>query len=167
MIFDPLRTDSGWLLGPARTLRHPTSDDTAASCRPRISRRRPDGQPPHHPATHRDVIMMAQPDLYAVLGLTRDATPTEISHAYRTLLRRYHPDTRAPGGSSQNAAADSALQQVLTAYAVLRDPRRRAAYDQRHPVQPRSSVRTPPVYAFPAGDPPWQAGPVRWTPWPT
>lgn len=120
------------------------------------------------PVTHRNVIMMTQPDLYAVLGLTRDATSAEISHAYRLLLRRYHPDTRMPGSQSQNAAADAALQQVLTAYTVLRDPGRRAAYDQRYPAQPsQSSARTRSSHAFPPGEAPWRAGPVRWTPWPT
>jgi preprotein translocase subunit Sec63 len=75
-----------------------------------------------------DAIMTTQPtDLYAILGLNRHATQAQISHAYRSLLRRYHPDTRTtPGDPSQDAVSDAALQQVLTAYAVLRDPGRRA-----------------------------------------
>ena len=35
-------------------------------------------------------------DLYAILGVPPDATLAEIGHAYRSLLRRHHPDTRAP-----------------------------------------------------------------------
>src|SRR4030095_13045867 len=37
-----------------------------------------------------------RPDLYAILGLAPSATQAEISHAYRSLLRQHHPDTRAP-----------------------------------------------------------------------
>ena len=71
-------------------------------------------------------------DLYAILGLDRYATQAEIAHAYRTLLRRHHPDTRTDGDPSQDAVSDAALQQILTAYAVLRDPDRRTDYDQRY-----------------------------------
>ncbi|WAX55783.1 J domain-containing protein [Jatrophihabitans cynanchi] len=108
------------------------------------------------------------PDLYAVLGITAQATPAEISHAYRSLLRHHHPDTRGIGDQAHATASDNALQQVLAAYSVLGDPVRRAAYDRgvaarsqpvivrrqpQHPRPPRgSSVPTPPIVA----------GPVRW-----
>ena len=38
------------------------------------------------------------------------------SHAYRTLLRQHHPDTRAPSNDPQDTADDQARQQVLAAY---------------------------------------------------
>ena len=124
-----------------------------------------------------DAIMTTQPtDLYAILGLNRHATQAQISHAYRTLLRRYHPDTRTPGDSSQDAVSDAALQQVLTAYAVLRDPGRRADYDQRYTMQQSPTRPSPtiaeaePVFVSwtgPVDEPPLRAGPVRWNPWPT
>ena len=76
-------------------------------------------------------------DLYAILGLARDATQAQISTAYRTQLRRYHPDTRTPADTTRAATSDAALQHVLTAYTVLRDPARRFAYDQQ--TTPRSS----------------------------
>jgi DnaJ-class molecular chaperone len=117
------------------------------------------------------------PDLYAILGVAPDASPDEISHAYRSLLRRHHPDTRA--GDEPAAASDSALQDVFSAYAVLRDPARRAAYDSEHDNEPatassrdaehdvaaRSAADGPvPVRArHPlAPQPPIVAGPVRW-----
>ena len=53
-------------------------------------------------------------DLYAVLGLSRDATQAEISHAYRVLLRRHHPDTRTRQ-TARSAPPDAALQQILDA----------------------------------------------------
>jgi len=65
-------------------------------------------------------------DPYLVLGVSPTATQAEITHAYRTRLRAHHPDTR--GMTSRSA--DEHLQQVLAAYALLRDPARRAHYDE-------------------------------------
>jgi len=109
-------------------------------------------------------------DLYAIFGTARDATQAQISAAYRTLLRRHHPDTRAPADTSHDAIADAALQRVLAAYAVLSDPARRRNYDER--TSPRSSPRrieARPIQASPIrpfDDPPLRAGPLHWTPWP-
>lgn len=106
-----------------------------------------------------------RPDLYAILNVPPSATAAEISHAYRALLRRHHPDTRACDDESHNAASDTTLQQVLTAYTVLHDPARRADYDRtrtRHPQahqpqQPRTDHNP-----HPQPQPPIVAGPVRW-----
>ena len=54
--------------------------------------------------------MTKRPDLYAILEVPPSATQAEISHAYRALLRRHHPDTRAPDHESQSAASDTTLQ---------------------------------------------------------
>ena len=70
-----------------------------------------------------------RPDLYAIPGITPHATQAEISHACRALLRRRHPDTRAFADQSHGALSGAALQQVLAAYTMLRDPGRRADYD--------------------------------------
>jgi curved DNA-binding protein CbpA len=108
-------------------------------------------------------------DLYAVLGLRPDATQAEISHAYRVLVRRNHPDTRT-GQVAQSAPSDTALQQILDAYTVLRDPERRAAYDEQTRVRVRRPTRTAPrtvrvrTSADRAAEPPIQAGPVYWQP---
>ena len=112
--------------------------------------------------------MTTPTDLYAILGLNRNATRAQISHAYRTLLRRYHPDTRTPGDRSRNTASDAILQQVLAAYAVLRDPARRADYD-RHLTPPQRLPTGRLVFTSQSvsGDnSPLRAGPVRWNPWP-
>ena len=115
------------------------------------------------------LIMTTEPiNLYAILGLARDATQAQISVAYRTLLRRYHPDTRPPADTSRDALSDAALQHVLSAYAVVRDPVRRFDYDQR--TTPRSAPARPPARPI---RPSWirrfegpllRAGPVHWTP---
>ena len=66
-------------------------------------------------------------DLYSVLGVAPDASPAEIAHAYRALVRRHHPDSRS---GADVADHDGALQRVLVAHAILSDPQRRAEYDR-------------------------------------
>lgn len=65
---------------------------------------------------------MAERDAYRVLHVDPAADPDVIAAAYRVLARKLHPDT---GGE------DAALMAELTrAYAILRDPERRQAYDR-------------------------------------
>ncbi len=63
-------------------------------------------------------------DYYAVMGLPRDASLDEIRRTYRKLARRYHPDV------SKEANAEHRFKELGEAYEVLKDPKRRAAYDQ-------------------------------------
>jgi len=115
------------------------------------------------------MLMTTEPtDLYAILGLTPDATQAQIGAAYRTLLRRYHPDTRTLAETSDDAISDAALQHVLTAYTVLHDPARRFTYDQQ--TTPRTAPSRTPAprirlsQIHPFDNPPLRAGPVHWTP---
>ena len=121
--------------------------------------------------THRrnseEAMATPRPDLYAILEVHPNATQAEIGYAYRSLLRRHHPDTRALADAAQGALADATLQRVLAAYRVLGDPSRRADYDQhvRPPTRPASQPQ-PPRTTTPGyhtdGQPPLVAGPVRW-----
>ena len=72
--------------------------------------------------------MATERDPYRVLGLSTSASQADIASAYRRLLRRHHPDTRTHHPT--DPAADEYLQQVMTAYALLRDPDHRAAHNQ-------------------------------------
>lgn len=113
-----------------------------------------------------DAMTDRPPDPYAVLGVAHDASQDEISHAFRALLRRHHPDTR--GEVSAAAASDLTLRDVVAAYGVLRDPIRRAGYDSRLLEQdrrasheaPRVSVAVRAHHSAPAS--PIVAGPVVW-----
>jgi curved DNA-binding protein CbpA len=88
-------------------------------------------------------------DPYAVLGLSPTATPDEITHAYRTQVRAFHPDTRTTPESTL-APADEQLRRVFAAYALLRDPQHRARYDRQAARYNLATQRRPTVSRAPA-----------------
>ncbi|MBV8860348.1 MAG: J domain-containing protein [Mycobacterium sp.] len=101
-------------------------------------------------------------DPYAVLGVSPTATQDEIAHVYRRQLRDNHPDRRS---GELNSRADEHLRQIVAAYALLRDPTRRAAYDRAHPIWTANPGVEIPVNRIGSRDddePPLWAGPVRW-----
>ena len=59
---------------------------------------------------------------YAVLHVPEDADPAALRHAYRTLVRRFHPDAGV-GSSAQK------FREVTEAYEALSDPQRRQDHD--------------------------------------
>lgn len=69
--------------------------------------------------------MAGKRDFYEVLGVARDAGDDEIKKAYRQLALKYHPD-RNP----DDPAAEENFKEAAEAYEVLRDPQKRARYDQ-------------------------------------
>ncbi|UCF92570.1 MAG: molecular chaperone DnaJ [Desulfobacterales bacterium] len=69
--------------------------------------------------------MSTKRDYYEILGLARNATDEELKSAYRKLALRYHPD-RNPGDKE----AEEHFKEAAEAYEVLRDPQKRAIYDQ-------------------------------------
>ena len=78
--------------------------------------------------------MGKETDLYKVLSVAPSVTADELKSAYRELARRYHPDHART--YIQKIAATRRMQAINAAYAVLRDPQRRAAYDAERSSPP-------------------------------
>lgn len=70
---------------------------------------------------------MAQKDYYETLGVSRTASDEEIKKAYRRLAMKFHPD-RHP--DENRAKMEDKFKEVQEAYDVLRDSRKREAYNQ-------------------------------------
>ncbi len=68
---------------------------------------------------------MADMDYYKILGVEKTASAEEIKRAYKKVAIKYHPD-RNP----DNKEAEEKFKQAAEAYDVLRDPDKRARYDQ-------------------------------------
>src|SRR5438046_8123582 len=81
---------------------------------------------------------MKYKDYYATLGVERGATENEIKKAYRKLARKYHPDV------SKEADAEEKFKEVGEAYETLKDPEKRAAYDQLGRHSTGEEFRPPP-----------------------
>ncbi len=67
---------------------------------------------------------MEYKDYYKILGVERSADADAIKAAYRKMARKYHPDV------SKEAHAEDRFKDLQEAYEVLKDPEKRAAYDQ-------------------------------------
>ena len=69
--------------------------------------------------------MAAKKALYAVLGVSRQASADDIKKAYRKLARKHHPDVN-PG----NKQAEERFKEISFAYDVLSEPEKRKIYDE-------------------------------------
>ena len=63
-------------------------------------------------------------DYYAILEVSTSATTSEIKKSYRRLARLHHPDLNQD-------ARDTQIKRLNEAYEVLRDAKKRAAYDRQ------------------------------------
>ncbi|MFZ5476079.1 MAG: DnaJ C-terminal domain-containing protein [Myxococcota bacterium] len=81
-------------------------------------------------------------DLYAVLGVARDADQASIKKAFKTLARKYHPDV------SKEAGAQDRFKEISAAYEVLGDEQKRALYDEFGEVSLRAGFDPEQARAF-------------------
>jgi DnaJ domain len=96
-------------------------------------------------------------DYYAELGVSARASRVVIDEAYRRRAKALHPD-RNP-----DAAAEERFKRLAAAYAVLRDPSTREAYDQfRHRVDTGTVLSAAPYpgSTHPGGPGSWATGPT-------
>ncbi len=68
---------------------------------------------------------MSKRDYYDILGVTKNATDTEIKKAYRKMALKYHPDKNPDDNS-----AEEMFKEAAEAYEVLSNNDKRARYDQ-------------------------------------
>lgn len=68
---------------------------------------------------------MAKRDYYEVLGVSRGASEQELKSAFRRLAKECHPDR-----NSGDKNAEQRFKEIAEAYEALKDPQKRAAYDQ-------------------------------------
>ncbi|MCK4842075.1 MAG: DnaJ domain-containing protein [Methylococcales bacterium] len=87
---------------------------------------------------------MEYKDYYQIMGLAKNASKKEIKRAYKKLARKYHPDV------SKEKNAEDKFKELGEAYEVLKDPEKRAAYDQLGKKWKSKQGFTPP--------PGWDAG---------
>ncbi|MBI3545170.1 MAG: DnaJ domain-containing protein [Gammaproteobacteria bacterium] len=81
---------------------------------------------------------MKYKDYYGILGVAQNANVADIKKAYRKLAHKYHPDV------SKEANAEQKFKEVAEAYETLKNPEKRAAYDQLGKHRPGEEFRPPP-----------------------
>ena len=89
---------------------------------------------------------MKYKDYYRVLGVERDVDTDAIKKAYRKLAHKYHPDV------SKDPAGEEKFKEIADAYQTLKDPEKRAAYDQLGRHQPGQDFQPPPDWGKQFGD---------------
>ena len=81
---------------------------------------------------------MKYKDYYSILGVERGASADDVKKAYRKLAHKYHPDV------SKDPQGEEKFKEVAEAYETLKNPEKRAAYDQLGTHQPGENFRPPP-----------------------
>lgn len=73
---------------------------------------------------HSSLVVRADADYYSILGVSKNASKSEIKSSYRKLARQYHPDVNKEPGAEQK------FKEISNAYEVLSDDEKRSIYDK-------------------------------------
>lgn len=66
-------------------------------------------------------------DLYEILEVPKSASEKDIKKAFQRLVKKYHPDVAS---DKDKPEAEQKFKEINLAYEVLRDPKKRAQYDE-------------------------------------
>ena len=86
---------------------------------------------------------MSDETYYVVLGVAETASGQEIKRAYRSLLKKIHPDTVSTLSEDTRNRAEEATREITEAYSVLSDSGQRAEYDSFLAEQRKASAAAP------------------------
>ncbi|KTD68911.1 DNA-binding protein DnaJ [Legionella steelei] len=93
-------------------------------------------------------------DYYKIMGISEDASEKDIKMAYRKLARKYHPDI------SKEPNAEEQFKEMGEAYEVLRDPVKKAEYDNYRKNKAFHQQRTH-TYSHPEDSEQFYSGPLN------
>jgi DnaJ-class molecular chaperone len=93
--------------------------------------------------------ILGELDYYQLLHLATDAKPSDVKRAYHETSRTFHPDVNRHQDPEIRHAIDEIAKRIAEAYSILRNPRRRKAYDQQ--IEIGSGVRMQLAQAEAAG----------------
>lgn len=96
-------------------------------------------------------------DPYATLGVSPTATQAEIDKAYRRRQLLFHPDRTVSRSKTEQETAAEILRDVLSAYAIIGNPRLRALHDAQSKTRDATAAPPPPPPRRPQGPPMWPA----------
>lgn len=72
---------------------------------------------------------MAKRDVYEILGISKDASESEIKKAYRKAAMKYHPDKFSGASEEERKQAEEKFKEINDAYQVLSEPEKKKLYD--------------------------------------
>ena len=80
-------------------------------------------------------------DYYQMMELEREATGAQLREAYYASARTFHPDANRGRDAETLADCSSVSKRITEGYCVLRNPRKRHAYDQK--LSDEAGIRMP------------------------
>lgn len=94
---------------------------------------------------------------YEILGVSKNATQSEIKSAYKELIKKYHPDIY----KGDKTFAEKKSQEINVAYEVLSDLKKKAEYDEQINPGPKYTY-TPPETTYSYTPPKYDRPPTNY-----